>query len=380
MARIPKIWYRKERKTWCVTIRGTRHNLGADKKEAVDRFHQLMGKPDHKPAKSMSFVAVADSFLDWLKSHRADGTFDFYHYRVERFCQRYPNLQLADIRPFHCQQWVDSYPDLARTTRRNYLRSIRRCVNWAHRQGFIAHDPLKDLEMPSGERREVCITKDQFGAMLKLMSDEWFQKLCIVAFETGCRPQEIRRVEARHFDAVHSRWVFPVKESKGKRQPRIVYLTPKAEEITKELILQYPEGPLFRNGRGRCLSQANIDAAFLRLQREMATQVMLKEGTTLQLAVKEELKRRGDTRSWKELSDSDRKTLSLCVYAQFAPKYCLYVLRHSFATAALQSGLDGLTVGVLLGHNDPSMLARVYMHLSHNPEHLLGQMRKTIQK
>lgn len=79
MARIPKIWYRKDRKCWQVTIRGVRHNLGPNKKEATDRFHQLMGKPDHKPVKSMSFVAVADAFLDWLKSHRAEGTFEFYH-------------------------------------------------------------------------------------------------------------------------------------------------------------------------------------------------------------------------------------------------------------------------------------------------------------
>lgn len=101
MARIPKIWWRKERKAWFVTIQGTRHNLGADKKAAVERFHQLMGKPAHKPSKSMSFVAVADAFLDRLKSHRAEGTFEFYHYRVRRFCQRHPNLQLAEIRPFH---------------------------------------------------------------------------------------------------------------------------------------------------------------------------------------------------------------------------------------------------------------------------------------
>lgn len=232
--------------------------------------------------------------------------------------------------------------------------------------------------MPAGERREVCITKEQFDAMLPLMKDEWFRRLCIVAFETGCRPQEIRRVEARHFDAVHSRWVFPVKESKGQRQPRVVYLTPHAELITKELITQFPEGHLFRNVQGGRISQGNITAAFVRLQRDMARHAMRKAGTTPELAAKQELKRRGDERSRNELSVSDRIKLDNCVNAHFAPKYCLYVLRHSFATAALQTGLDGLTVGVLLGHNDPSMLGRVYQHLSHNPTHLLGQVRRTV--
>ena len=59
-----------------------------------------------------------------------------------------------------------------------------------------------------------------------------------------------------------------------------------------------------------------------------------------------------------------------------ATRYCLYALRHSWATHALQTGLDGLTVAVLLGHADPSTLTRVYQHLAHNPEHLLHQAKR----
>ena len=57
-------------------------------------------------------------------------------------------------------------------------------------------------------------------------------------------------------------------------------------------------------------------------------------------------------------------------------RYSLYALRHAWATRALQSGLDGLTVAILMGHSDPSTLARVYQHLAHQPEHLLAQARK----
>lgn len=31
MARIPKIWYRKDRKAWFLAIRGNRHNWGPNK-------------------------------------------------------------------------------------------------------------------------------------------------------------------------------------------------------------------------------------------------------------------------------------------------------------------------------------------------------------
>ncbi len=62
--------------------------------------------------------------------------------------------------------------------------------------------------------------------------------------------------------------------------------------------------------------------------------------------------------------------------SQLAPKYSLYVLRHSWATNALKKGVDALTVAILMGHEDPSTLAKVYQHLSLNPEHLLEQARR----
>ena len=40
--------------------------------------------------------------------------------------------------------------------------------------------------------------------------------------------------------------------------------------------------------------------------------------------------------------------------------------------------MDALTVAVLMGHADPSTLAKVYQHLAHNPQHLLEQARKAV--
>lgn len=379
MARIPKIWFRKDRKCWQVTIRGVRHNLGPNKKDASHRFHQLMGTAHHKPLISMSFAAIADAFLEWVKTNRAASTYEGNRFHIERFCQRYPDLQLAELRPYHCQQWVDAHPGLAQTTRRIYLKAIRRLVNWAIQQGYISNDPLRGLQIPASARREVCITKDKFDQMLELIDKDWFRRLCIVAFETGCRPQELLRVEARHYDPANSRWVFPVSESKGKRHPRVVYLSPKAEAITRQLADQYPEGRLFRNDAGKVLIQQTVASAFYRLRITLGRITMKDQGISRDDAARQELVRRGDKRSLDEMSSTQRRLLDRCAAAHFAPLYCLYSLRHSFATIALQSGLDGLTVAILLGHRDPSMLAKVYQHLSHNPDHLLRQVRKAAE-
>ena len=61
---------------------------------------------------------------------------------------------------------------------------------------------------------------------------------------------------------------------------------------------------------------------------------------------------------------------------ELAPRFSLYALRHSWATRALEHGVDALTVGILMGHKDPSMVARVYQHLSLNPKHLLSELKR----
>ena len=63
---------------------------------------------------------------------------------------------------------------------------------------------------------------------------------------------------------------------------------------------------------------------------------------------------------------------------ELVPSYSLYALRHTWATNALTSGLDALTVAILMGHQDPSMLAKVYQHLSHSPQHMLAQAKRAV--
>ncbi|MGD9855051.1 MAG: hypothetical protein AB7U20_08895 [Planctomycetaceae bacterium] len=45
MARRAKPWYRRDRRSWFVSLDGVRHHLGADKKAAFDRFHAMMTRP-----------------------------------------------------------------------------------------------------------------------------------------------------------------------------------------------------------------------------------------------------------------------------------------------------------------------------------------------
>jgi len=385
MARRPKPGFRKARQAWFVTIAGVQHNLGPNKGEAYELFYQLMRQPRDRRVSPHSLVAIIDEFLDWVQRHRSPESYEAYRYRLQRFAERYPNLSPGRLRPHHVEKWADSY-DIKQTTRRNYLRAVKRCMKWARRQGYIDANPIEDLEVPAAESKEVVITPDEFEQLLSYVRDETFRDLVVTAWETGCRPQEVLRVESRHVDLANQRWVFGKSEAKMKRFSRVVYLTDEAAAITRRLVLKHPEGPLFRNSRGAPWTTMAVNCGFIRLQQRIGIAEMERRGEKITdedvasilptLKATKTVRGQQVGKSESELKLEARQKLRYRRATQLAPKYCLYALRHSWATNALQRGLDPLTVAILMGHKDPSMLAKVYQHLSFDPKHLLEQARR----
>jgi len=277
MARRPKPWYRKDRRAWFVTIDGVRHNLGTDKKAAFDQFHDLMSRPVRRTIASDLLACIIDAFLEWTSLHRAPDTYGWYRDRLQRFVEAYPNLTVRDLRSFHVQEWLDGMTDVASGTKRNYCRAIKRTMRWAEQQGYIDCNPIAHLEQPKAGKRELVRSQQQFDDLLSIIPDRCLRDLLITTWETGCRPQESLRVEARHVDEVNRRWVFPQSEGKGGHL-RVVYLTERAWEITERLRLRHPEGRLFRNSRGVAWTTDAVNCAFVRLRIKTGTSEVNRQG------------------------------------------------------------------------------------------------------
>lgn len=389
MSHYPKPFYRKARRLWYVQVRGKQINLGPDRDEALQKYHELMASPE-PPAftptdPGQPVAALCDRFLEWVQIHRARKTYEGYLYRLQRFVDHYPELTVDELRPFHVQQWVDGY-EISVTSRRNYMRSIKTCLRWCSKQGYIDRTPLEHMDIPSAVSREVYVSPEEFRKMLDHVRNPTLRDLFVVTYEVGCRPQESLRLERRHVELEHERWVFPPSEAKGKSAPRIVYLTEKAMQITRRLMVQYPEGRLFRDTRGKPWTPGSVNSAVDRIRLSMVKAEMARRGETISdeaidrvaktfnpVAV---VKGKQVKRAKWQLRQQARRNLLVERARELVPRYCLYALRHSWATNALKRGVDPLTVAILMGHQDPSMLAKVYQHLSHNPEHMLAQARR----
>ncbi len=385
MARRPKPWFWKARDGWYVTVGGTRHPLGQDKDEAYDRFYSIMRQPQQRKVSRDTLAAIIDAFLEWVLKNRSPDTYEWYRYRLQRFIEQYPDLRASELRPYHVQTWVDSY-DFSVTSRRNYLRSVKRCMKWARIQGYVDRNPIADLEVPSAESKTVCVSEKEFDVLMSYVRNRSFADLLTVTWETGCRPQESLRVESRHVDVANQRWVIPKSESKMKRMARVVYMTDKAMRIVQRRMLANPEGILFRNTSGKPWTTEAVNCCCFDVQMRMGKDEMKRKGEEISVeAITELIPTLRPTRTRKgvvvpktsaELRCEAKRKLTFKRAAQLAPRYSLYALRHSWATNALQKGVDALTVAILMGHEDPSTLAKVYQHLSLNPQHLLEQARR----
>ena len=268
MARRPKPWFRKSRKSWFVTIEGVQHNLGPNKRQAYERFHELMRRPAKQTSAPTSFASIADAFLDWTLRNGAPDTFEWYRERLQPFVQQHPDLTVTDLKPFHVEKWA-TQSGRSINTFRNKMRAVKRSLRWAKAQGYIDEDPLESMVIPSADPKEVYVSPDEFAEILANITSEPFSDLITATYEVGCRPQESLRLEARHVDQANSRWVLPKSESKGKKAPRIVYLTEQAAEITERLANHYPSGKLFRTSTGKPWTTDAVGCQFTRLQIRM---------------------------------------------------------------------------------------------------------------
>jgi integrase len=335
MPHFPKPFWRPKKSRWYVQLDGKQVNLGPEKDAAFRRYYELMADR-RKPVPAIStiaapvLVAILDAFLGWCLCHREKRTYETYKERIQEFLRSLADktMPAADLRPYHLQQWVDSHPDWNPGMKRGRLQAVQRALNWAVKQGLLDKSPIAQLEKPPPGKRENVIDLLTYKRMLTLTGTGEFRDLLTVCWESGCRPQEIWRVEKRHLDVRGKRWVFPPKESKGKKKIRIVYLTDTALAICQRLALKHPAGPFFRNSDGLPWTRHAVSCVFLRMKKHLSR------------------------------------------------KYALVDFRHSFTTRALKEGVDPVTLAFLLGHADTSMLAKTYAHLGQETAHLRGALAK----
>jgi integrase len=229
---------------------------------------------------------------------------------------------------------------------------------------------------PNGQSRA-----EEYARVIEAVKEPCFRDLLEMAWETGARVQELRKIDARFVDFSNGRIVLPPKQTKGKKYYRVIYLTERGREIVERLVRERPGGPLLLNSDGKPWTKDAINCTFCRLQLALGRKALAELGVAaerpgrfreagieperLEWACEEH---RAAVRRWQ------KETVKLA--REHGPKYHLGAFRKGFATEALKAGVDTVTMAHLMGHRDPSMVSRVYGHVQQDPEHMAKAARR----
>lgn len=348
--RQPKPYYKKSHDAWYANIGPNKRpvKLEGDEKAAWDQYHTLMA--GRQPVSAD--CRVADLVTRFLAHHEksSPGTYRFYAVPLTSFVAFVGNLRVCNLKPYHVTEWIDRCHGTAKVSRmtekgwvvsdtgrpisdnyaHNLIRAIKACFRWAEDEEYIERSPVRRVKSPPATSRgdEAYLMPDQWDKLVAAVKDEGLLDLITTMKETGCRPQEVRRVESRHM--AEGCWVFPKEESKGGRELRVVHLESNVLEICQRLALKNPVGPMFRNRRGNPWTRQTLDYRCYRLSRKLGFRV--------------------------------------------TP----YAIRHTFCTDAIIRGVDLQTIASLMGHVDLKMLSRIYQHIRRRADHMKAGLRKAI--
>jgi integrase len=299
----------------------------------MDAFYRLMATdPANLPkADKLTIAVLSDLFLEHSKKHNSPGSYESYRYYLQSFCDTHGRSLAASIKPLHVNRWLDAHPTW-KASRRHAVISVKRLFSWADQQGVFTPSPVRTMKPDGLNRRTRVLSAEEQAEIAAAIKDYQFRQFVRAMFATGCRPSEVARVTAADIDLDLGVWVFQQhKTVKKTKKPRVVYLTPEMIELSRQLMVKNPEGPIFRGPLGnKPFSKNAIRIRFLRLRKKLP----------------------------------------------HLKHFSAYAARHSFATNALVNGVGIAHVAELLGHTSTVMVSNTYSHLSEK----VGHMREAALK
>jgi integrase len=262
--------------------------------------------------------------MDWLQSNRAPRSYDWYKERIERFLKVEPTILVSEITPHHVQRWLDKQKTWSDSYKNGVVTSLKRVFNWAVKQGLVNSNPIQGLEKPQAKHRESPVTEKEYRTVLENTPDQDFRDVVEFLWAVGCRPQEMNRLRPDDLDLDRGTAVLTREDSKGKRHRRVIYLSDEALEIVQ----RRKSDPIFVNTRGNAWTAFSMSNRFTRLKETVGR------------------------------------------------KIAAYDFRHSFVTRALKKGVDPVTLATIVGHQDVTMISRIYSHLADDPEFMRAQVAR----
>lgn len=289
------------------------------------------------------------------------------------------DMKISQIKQLHVKKWIIELKDKgAKTTSiKAYKTLLTSVFQFAVDNDYIRRNPCRNCDQDKAEpSTKTALTKRQQEKLVDFLENDDLYKvyypLILFILNTGLRAGEVCGLTKDDIDmkkgVVHVRkqlgyrnigdgyqyYWQPLKTAAGHRD---IPLTPAAKKAlimekeldfalgrrAKEQEVAGRSGIVFINNRGMALSSYSIDGTIKRI-----------------ISVYNQ-------RESKEAETENREP-------ELLPHISVHILRHTFCTRSVESGINIKTVQYLMGHSEIATTLNIYTHV--NAEQVKSEMKK----
>lgn len=295
-----------------------------------------------------SMITVSEWLEIWLKDYQGDNSeLTVLKYRSitrNNFVPTIGIVKLTKLSPVHIRRFLTAMKakDLSQVTISNYLRILKTALNAAVEAKLIKENPANDISVPRGKVKQFHIVdKSMFPAFIEAANKTKYGNELALMLYTGLRVGELRGLQWTDVD-------FNANTICIRRQ-----LHPKSQSTKRITAPKYDEE--------RTIYLPKVASNVLKAQRVKQNKQRLSAGLEwVETEVSKDLVFRmesGIEHGEKTIADAV-KNVGLAIGI---PALHPHDLRHSYAVAALRSGVDIKTVQYNLGHKTAGMTLDVYV-------------------
>ena len=336
---------------------------GRTRTEALEKRERYKREKEQGLAHGERATTVNDWIARWQEAYSVNVS-DYAPY-INRLKKDLGKKPIRSVSEADLVQSLSAYAGMSSSSALKYRMILKQIFHKAKKNRLIPEDPAEDLPLPddvtTGTHRALapweseCILNNwsvyHAGRWAMLMLLCGLRRGEMVALDWDAIDLESRKLTVKASASMRGSVTTVKDRTKTKAGARIL---PICEPLYQMLVQVPPEertGPVCRSAKGERITQSSVDRCW-KTYCNMMTRILNGEEP-------DQRGRRRDCVGDKYRSPSDDDGSERIVFS------CLpHDLRHTYATALYDAGVDIKSAQYYLGHDDVNMTINLYTHLS----------------
>ena len=342
----------------------------ATQEEAVKILHEMSFVNDHAP-KTFKPVKLGE-WLDvclnvYMKNSLKQSTYLSYESYIRLYFK--PSLGdvlLRDLTPRLLQQYYNYLFEsgtLASKSISNLNLFLHRALSYAVAEGYITFNPTETVAIPRGEKTQIVIlTRDEQFALMNASYAHRYGVFVRLVLFTGLRLGELLGLMWQDVDFAGG--LLYVRRTLNRLNK--VNRPTNPNEATTEIVIRSPKS---ENSYRSVPLLPNVQAEMLQWREVQKQDAIMNAGCYYDsgMLVTNPYGGYVEPRTFKDYYDAILKSAGL-------PHFTFHALRHTFASRALEQGMDAKTLSMILGHSSVSFTLDTYAHVL--TDHKIEEMKR----